>query len=200
MKVDARDLAALSALAEDVMDDFGRIDIIVVNHGVWTVEKSSWETSEESWQESIDILLTGAWKVVKSFIPHVINGNRGGSVIFTSSVNAFQPQPSAVAYCAAKGGVTMMMKVLAHELGPFGIRVNTINPGGIDTPMLTGGNIERSIAFQPHYFGAGSKTVLRNDGLIPPEAIADAAAWLVSDGAKHVTGITLPVDDGRLVW
>ncbi|MBN9739201.1 MULTISPECIES: mycofactocin-coupled SDR family oxidoreductase [unclassified Pseudonocardia] len=199
-KVDARDLAGLQGFAGRAYSEFGRVDIIVVNHGIWTVDRNSWELSEESWQESIDVLLTGAWKVQKAFVPKMIEGGRGGSVVFTSSVNAIVPQPGAVAYCAAKSGMQMLMKVLAHELGPHEIRVNTVNPGSVDTAIRDGGNIEKSIEYYPYVFGDGPRTVLGGTTARPPSIISDAVAWLVSDEARFVTGAMIPVDAGRLIW
>ncbi len=197
---DARDHPGLCELANASMADLGRIDVLVVNHGIWTVDRNSWDLPEESWQESIDVLLTGAWKVQKAFVPKIIEGGRGGSVVFTSSVNAVVPQPGAVAYCAAKSGMQMLMKVLAHELGPFEIRVNTVNPGSVDTPIREGGNIEKSIEYYPHVFGEGPRIVLGGTRDRPPSIIADAVAWLVSDEARFVTGALIPVDAGRMVW
>ncbi|ALL85665.1 short-chain dehydrogenase (plasmid) [Pseudonocardia sp. EC080619-01] len=199
-KLDARDLTGLTALADAAAADFGRVDILVVNHGIWTVDRNSWELPEESWQESIDVLLTGAWKVQKAFVPKIIAGGRGGSVVFTSSVNAVVPQPGAVAYCAAKSGMQMLMKVLAHELGPHEIRVNTVNPGSVDTPIREGGNFEKSLEYWPYVFGQGSRQVLGGSTERPPSIIADAVAWLVSDEARFVTGALIPVDAGRLIW
>lgn len=74
VKADARDLNALTALADQAMAEFGRIDVVVVNHGIWAISENAWETDEEDWQESIDVLLTGAWKVTKAFIPKIIEG------------------------------------------------------------------------------------------------------------------------------
>ncbi len=194
-KTDARDLQALEMLADQVIQEFGRIDILVVNHGLWVVEKNSWVLSEESWQESIDVLLTGAWKVVKAFAPKIIEGERGGAIVLTTSANSIQPQPSAVAYCAAKAGVAMMAKVLAWELGEHNIRVNCVAPGGIATPMLLeGGTVEKASELRPRYIN-------NNRNLLPvewqePESIANAVAFLVSDDAANITGINLPVDSG----
>ncbi len=117
-KVDARDLSGLQAFAGKAMGEFGRIDILLVNHGMWTVAKNSWELEEHAWQETIDVMLTGAWKVCKAFIPKILDGDRGGSIVITASANGVTPQPGAVAYCAAKAGEIHMMRVLAWELGP----------------------------------------------------------------------------------
>jgi (+)-trans-carveol dehydrogenase len=194
-KADARDLPALTKLADQAMSEFGRVDIVVVNHGIWVVEPNSWDLDEDSWQESIDVLLTGAWKVTKAFAPKIIAGQRGGAIVLTGSVNSVQAQPGAIAYVAAKHGVAGIMKVLAHELGPHWIRVNTVNPGGIATPMLLeGGTIDKAAELHPKY-------ISHNRALLPvewiePQTVADAVLWLVSDEAKNVTGAMIPVDSG----
>ena len=194
-KVDARDLPAVQELADRAMGEFGKIDILVVNHGIWTVDENSWVLEEDVWQENIDVLLTGAWKVCKAFIPKIIDSGNGGSIILTSSANGVTPQPGAIAYCAAKAGVIMMMKVLAKELGPHNIRVNTVNPGGIATPMLLeGGTVERALELHPDYIG-NNRMALPGEWL-EPEAIANAALWLASDEAAFVTGTMIPVDAG----
>jgi (+)-trans-carveol dehydrogenase len=198
-QVDVRDLESLTALAADAMRMFGRIDLLAVNHGIWSVAPNSWELEEESWQESIDVLLTGTWKVCKAFIPQLLAGGRGGAIVLTASSNGITPQPSAVAYCAAKAGVLNMMRVLAWELGEHGIRVNAICPGGVDTLMVTGGGtLAQAMALRPRYHGTDRN--LLPVGLLPPQSISDALVWLLSDDAKYVTGIQLPVDAGWTVF
>jgi (+)-trans-carveol dehydrogenase len=202
VKADARDLAALSALAAEAMDAFGRIDVLIVNHGMWTVAENTWELDESSWQEAIDVLLTGAWKVCKAFIPKILAGDRGGSIVLTGSSNAALPQPSAVAYCAAKAGVVNMMRVLAWELGSSSVRVNAVSPGGIETVMvMEGGTFQRAEKFQPRFHSVNrallpTKSASGAIGLIPPESVSDAVVWLCSDEARYVTGIVLPIDAG----
>jgi (+)-trans-carveol dehydrogenase len=194
-KTDARDLTQLQVLCEQVISELGSVDLLVVNHGMWAVAKNSWELDEASWQEAIDVLLTGAWKVCKAFIPSMIESARGGSIVLTSSYNGYRAQPSAVAYCAAKAGVLNMMRVLAWELGSHEIRVNAVCPGGVDTPMVTGGgSIERALNFQPRYHGTDRS--LLPVALLPPESVSDAVLWLLSSESRHVTGIALPVDAG----
>jgi (+)-trans-carveol dehydrogenase len=100
-KVDARELPALRELADRAIAELGRIDVLVVNHGIWSVAPSSWELDEEDWVDSIAVLLTGAWKVTTAFFPKIIEGDAGGAVVITGSTNSVQPQPSAVSYTAA---------------------------------------------------------------------------------------------------
>lgn len=199
-QLDARDLPGLEQLANDTMGEFGRVDILIVNHGIWVVDRNSWELPAESWQESIDVMLTGAWNVQKAFMPKIIESGRGGSVVFTSSTNGIIAQPGAVAYCVAKAGLLMMTKVLAHEVGPHDIRVNAVSPGRVDSQLIEGGTFEYSLENWPEYFGHGARILLGGDPKRPPSVISDAVIWLVSDEAKYVTGANIPVDSGRLIW
>jgi SDR family mycofactocin-dependent oxidoreductase len=192
---DARDLPGLTAFAATAMHEFGRLDGLIVNHGIWSMAPNSWELEEESWQETIDVMLTGAWKVCKAFVPHIIAGDRGGAVVLTGSVNSVQPQPSGIAYTASKHGIAGIMKVLATELGEFNIRVNTVNPGGIATPMLLeGGSIEMATKYRPEWI-SHNRALLPVEW-IPPESVANAVLWLMSEEARYVTGAMIPVDSG----
>lgn len=194
-RADARDLSAVTALAESAMGLFGRIDILVVNHGMWTTAENSWVLEEPEWQETIDVILSGAWKVSKAFIPKIIEGERGGAIVLTGSVTGVAPLPGSIAYSAAKAGVIHMMRVLAWELGPYDVRVNAVNPGPIQTPMLTdGGTAEKAIELHPRFMNT-DRSLLPIEGQ-PPESISDAILWLVSDAAAYVTGVALPVDAG----
>ena len=198
-KADARDLPALAALADRAMSEFGRVDVVLVNHGCWHVAPSAWELEEDEWTESVEVMLTGAWKVTKAFIPKVLEGGRGGSIVLTSSANGITVQPGAAHYCAAKAGVLHLMRVLAWELGRHRVRVNAVAPGGIETPMLLeGGTVERAQELHPEY-------LTNNRARLPIEwqptsSVSNAIAWLVSDDAAYVTGVTLPVDSGWSIY
>jgi (+)-trans-carveol dehydrogenase len=192
---DARDLAGLTALADRAMRELGRVDVLVVNHGIWAVNESAITLEEEEWQESIDILLTGAWKVAKAFLPKVLDAKRGGSVIFNASILAGHAHPSSTAYTAAKHGVLGLMRTLAWQLGPESVRVNALMPGAISTPMSTQGeSITLSSQWHPRFY-ATDRSLLPVEW-IPPESVAKAVVFLACDDSEHITGITLPVDAG----
>lgn len=194
-QVDARDLASLTELADATISEFGRVDALIVNHGIWAISPNSWDLDEADWQESIDVLLTGAWKVTKAFIPKMIEAGNGGSIVLTSSAMGKHAQPGSIAYTAAKHGILGVMRTLAWELGEKSIRVNAIMPGSIDTPMTqTGGTVEKSAEWYPRFFGTDRS--LLPVGWMSPEVIANAAAFLVSDDAAFITGVALPVDAG----
>lgn len=200
-KVDARDLDGLMALATRAMDALGRVDILVINHGIFSIAPNSWELDDASWSESIDILLTGVWRVTKAFIPKILEGGRGGSIVLTSSVNAVVPQPGAIAYCAAKGGVVSMGKVLAWELGEHDVRVNTILPAGTATPMAEeGGTVEMGEQNWPRWWQTNRTLLTKSPQHQPPQAISDAVLFLASDDARHITGTSFPVDSGYMTF
>jgi (+)-trans-carveol dehydrogenase len=98
-KVDARDLSAPQELADLTMQEFGRVDILLVNHRLWRVARTSLELTEDDWDETIEVMLTGHWKVCKAFAPKIIEGDRGGSIVFIASANGFTVQPGAADYC-----------------------------------------------------------------------------------------------------
>lgn len=199
VKADARDLAALEALADRAVAEFGRVDVLIVNHGIWAVAESSLTLPVEDWQESIDILLTGAWKVTRAFLPKIVAGGEGGSVVLTSSLMGLKAHPSSIAYTAAKHGILGLMRNLAWEFGEQAIRVNAVVPGSIDTPMsMQGDSIEVSSQWHPRFYG--TDRALLPQGLIPPEAVARAVVFLATDDSEYITGVALPVDAGFLTF
>jgi (+)-trans-carveol dehydrogenase len=194
-KVDARNLGEVQGLADQAMSEFGRVDVVAVNHGIWAISENSWTLEEADWQESIDVLLTGAWKVTKAFIPKIIEGGRGGSVVLTASVMGQHPQPSSVAYTVAKHGILGLMRTLSWELGDHMIRVNAVMPGAVASPMTQeGGTMDQSAEWQPRFFG--TDRALLPYGWMPPEVISKAVVFLASEEAVAITGIAMPVDAG----
>jgi (+)-trans-carveol dehydrogenase len=199
VKCDARDAKGLRALADRTISEFRRVDTIAINHGIWVVDANAWEVEEESWRESIDVLLTAPWLVARAFIPKMIEAGNGGSIIFTASSMGVDPQPGAVAYTAAKHGVMGLMKTLAWECGPHDIRVNAVMPGSTDTPMFAEGEtFERAKAFWPRYFSTNRNLLPDAEGAQPPSSISNAVLFLASDEGKYITGVGLPVDRGIL--
>ena len=134
IEADVRDQDALDSAVADGLAQFGKIDCLVANAGIWTLGPVQ-TMSREQWQEMIDINLTGVWQTVKAVVPHMIE-NQKGSIVLTSSINGLEGGAFYSHYAAAKFGVVGLMKSLALELGPQGIRVNTVNPGTILTLSL----------------------------------------------------------------
>jgi SDR family mycofactocin-dependent oxidoreductase len=206
VKLDARDLAGLRQLADRTLSEFGRIDTLVVNHGIWAINENSWSLPEAHWQESIDVLLTGAWKVTSAFIPAMIEGDRGGSIILTASVMGLKPQPGGVAYTAAKHGVVALMRTLSWELGEHRIRVNAVLPGSVATPMTQhGGSIETGALNWSRFYSTDRVLIAGRDGAagfeagwLLPETISHTVVFLACDDSAYITGVALPVDAGWL--
>lgn len=198
VKCDARDADGLARLAERTIAEFGRVDTLVINHGIWTVDRNAWSMSEEDWEENLSVLLTGPWQVAKAFIPPMIEAGNGGSIIITSSTSGERPQPGSAAYVAAKHGVMGLTKTLAYECGEYNIRVNAVLPGAVDTQILAGGTLERTMADWPGFYG-GPHWLLPGDDLQPPESISAAVLFLASDEGRWITGVGLPVDRGLIL-
>lgn len=185
----------MKAFAADVMDAFGRVDVVIANAAITNDTDSLLETSVESWREIIDVDLSGVWYFCQALVPHMVAGEAGGSVIITSSAAGLKAMGGGVSYTAAKHGVVGIMKALAYELAPHAIRVNTVHPTGVKTPMVI------NDWFQQKLQTSSSLASVRNllhVPLIDPEDVSNAMLWLASDAGRYVTGVTLPVDAGLL--
>jgi SDR family mycofactocin-dependent oxidoreductase len=204
-KADVRDYAGLKSALDDGVAQLGRLDIVSANAGIGTAPVSAWEMEESIWQTMLDINLTGVWHTTKATIPHLIEGNRGGSIILTSSAAGLQAYPSIAHYVSAKHGVVGLMRALALELAPYFIRVNSLHPTQVDTPMIQNEPTWR--LFRPDLehptqadFAPASQAM--NALPIPwvdPVDISNAVLYLASDESRYVTGVTLPVDAGAVI-
>lgn len=200
-EADVRDLEALSAAVEEGIEQFGRLDIVLANAGI-TGNGLLTEMSEIEWQEMIDINLTGVWKTVRASAKHIIHGGRGGAIVLTSSTAGLRSMDNIGHYVAAKHGVTGMAKTLASELGQYGIRVNSVHPTNVNTPML----MSELYLFRPDLDDPTVEDTLepmKGMHLLPepwvePEDISNAVMYLVSDEGRFVTGAQLTVDLGFL--
>ncbi|WP_219506104.1 mycofactocin-coupled SDR family oxidoreductase [Nonomuraea ceibae] len=198
---DVRDLAALKRAVEQGMKEFGRLDIVVANAGI-SSPASSLEMSEQVWQEMIDINLTGVWKTLKVSVPHIVEGGRGGAVVITSSAATDGIYENLAHYSAAKAGLVPLMRILARELAPHGIRVNTVHTGTVVTPMILNDATYR--AFRPDLdnptradFDEAVRAVSKLPfGALEADDIANAVLYLVSDDGRGVTGARHFVDAG----
>ncbi len=146
VRADVRDLAALERAHRLAIDEFGKIDVLVANAGVGSFGPAL-EISEQQWQDVIDVDLTGVWKTVRAVAPAMVERGEGGSVILTSSVAGLVAFLNLAHYTAAKHGVVGLMRALAAEFAPHRIRVNSIHPTTVDTPMVD--NVETRELFLP---------------------------------------------------
>ena len=201
-EVDVRDYDALKAAVDSGVEQLGRLDVIVANAGIGNGGQTLDKTSEADWTAMIDINLSGVWKSVKAGVPHILAGGRGGSIILTSSVGGLKAYPHCGHYVAAKHGVVGLMRTFAVELGAQNVRVNSVHPTNVNTPLFM--NDDTMKLFRPDLENPGPDDVkvvgqLMHTlpiGWVEPEDIANAVLFLASDEARYITGVTLPVDGG----
>lgn len=197
---DVRDFHALKAAVDAGVEQFGRLDIVLANAGIapTAFREISIEEDLEMWTAVVDVNLNGSFNTAKAAIPHLIAGERGGAIVFTSSTAGLKGfggmRGGGLGYSASKTGIVGMMRTLANALAPYSIRVNTVHPTGVNTMMAV--NPEMT-AFLEAYPDGGPH--LQNPmpvTMLEPQDISNAIAYLVSDAAKYVTGVTFPVDAG----
>jgi SDR family mycofactocin-dependent oxidoreductase len=192
-QVDVRDAAALTEAVEGGVDRLGRLDIAVANAGVCTIQRWD-EVTPEVWDTVIGINLTGTWNTCTAAIPHLIAAG-GGSMILISSVAGLKGQPFLAPYVASKHGMVGIMRMLANELASQHIRVNSIHPTGVDTPMLVGlGGLTERIEASPD-----TGSIFLNSlpvTVVTPGDVSEAVLYLSSDASRYVTGSTMTVDAG----
>ncbi len=201
-EVDVRDYAALKAAVDTGVEQLGRLDIIVANAGIGNGGQTLDKTSEKDWTDMIDVNLGGVWKTVKAGVPHILAGGRGGSIILTSSVGGLKAYPHTGHYVAAKHGVVGLMRTFAVELGQHMIRVNSVHPTNVNTPLFM--NEPTMKLFRPDLENPGPddlKAIAQMMHTLPvgwvePEDIANAVLFFASDESRYVTGVTLPIDAG----
>jgi SDR family mycofactocin-dependent oxidoreductase len=202
VKADVRSQEQLDAAVTAGIAEFGKIDILIANAGIWTLG-SFWELTDEQWDEMIGVNLTGVWKAAKAVAPHMIE-RRSGSIVIIASVNALEAGQYTAHYAAAKHGLIGLMRNVALELAPYGIRCNAISPGAVKTPMTNHqgawdmfaghpGGTEEDMTEAGHHY-----TLLAGTSWLDPQDVANAALYLNSDLASKVTGVTIPVDAGHL--
>lgn len=204
-KADVRSLAQLKKAVDDGVAQLGRLDIVIANAGVSTFMGPAESLSEEAFVDMVDINLTGVWRSCAAAIPHIKAGGTGGSVIMTSSVAGLMPYANVGHYVAAKHGVVGLMRTMAVELAPHQIRVNSIHPTTVDTPMVN--NEATFKLFRPDlenptaddFVEAAKVMNALPIGWVDAVDISNAMVWLASDEARYVTGVTLPVDAGAFI-
>jgi SDR family mycofactocin-dependent oxidoreductase len=190
---DVRNLEQMTEVADRAMAEFGRIDILLANAGVASYESSTLELREDEWDDMISVNLGGVWRAAKAVVPHIVAGGRGGSVVLTSSTAGLKGYAGIGHYVASKHGMVGLMRTLAIELAGHSIRVNSLHPTGINTPMIHNDYLATQRA-SPAW--ASPQVNLLPVGLIEPEDVSAAALWLCSDEARFITGVSLPVDAG----
>jgi SDR family mycofactocin-dependent oxidoreductase len=196
-KVDVRDGDALTQLAADAVEAFGGIDIVVANAGILNFAEFA-DYTTEMFTACLDTNLTGTFNTVKATVPHMIAAGRGGSIILISSSAGIKGQPFTPGYTASKHGVVGLMKGLANELGEHSIRVNTIHPAGVETPMTDVPGLMEIISKYATTLGPVFMNSLPID-LMQPRETSNAVAFLASDEAQCITGLEMKVDLGTTI-
>lgn len=204
-KADIRDLEGLTSAIDRGVADLGRLDVLVANAGIFAGAASALEVTDAQWDDTIATNLKGTWNTIRAGVPHIVAGGRGGSVILTSSNVALKGMPNIIHYSASKYGVIGLMRTLAVELASQNIRVNTIHPTSIDTPMAK--NLYTYKMFRPDIVEPtldDVKGVYQDLNLLPidfidPDYIAYAGVYLASDESRYVTGVAFPMDAGSSI-
>ena len=202
-EVDVRDYDAVKAVVDSGVEQLGRLDIVCANAGIGNGGQTLDRTSETDWTDMIDVNLSGVWKTVKAAVPHLIS--HGGSIILTSSVGGLKAYAHTGHYIAAKHGVVGLMRTFAVELGQHSIRVNSVHPTNVNTPLFM--NEGTMKLFRPDLESPGPDDLavaarfmhVLPTGWVEPVDISNAVLFLASDESRFVTGLTMTIDAGSML-
>jgi SDR family mycofactocin-dependent oxidoreductase len=195
-RADVRDAAALREVVADGVAQLGRLDVVCANAGICSVQ--GWdEVTPAVWQDTIDTNLTGVWNTMVAAAPHLIAAG-GGSIICTSSAAGIKGLPFLAPYVAAKHGMVGIARTMANELGRHHIRVNTVHPAGVDTPMMAGLRGFGTLVGQHPHLGPIFMNALPVESVDPRE-ISNAVLFLASDESRYVTGLEFTIDAGNTI-
>ena len=207
-EVDTRDDAALRQLVADGVEQFGRLDVLVANAGVLSWGRL-WELTDEQWNTVIDTNLTGTWRTLRAVVPAMIEAGNGGSIVVVSSSAGVKATPGNSHYAASKHGLTALTNSLALEAGQYGIRVNSIHPYSVATPMTENDAMMSVFAAHPSYLNAfapmpylpvGQSATGKRSDFMSVEEVADVVAWLAGDNSATLSGSQISVDRGVMKY
>jgi NAD(P)-dependent dehydrogenase (short-subunit alcohol dehydrogenase family) len=186
-----KDTKALPALVTNIITEFGKIDILINNAGI-NLKKSFTEVTDEEFENILQTNVTAMFSLSREVVKHMLR-NKAGAIVNISSMASQYGLPKVIAYTASKGAIEAMTRAMAVELSPDGIRVNCIAPGFIYSAMSAKA-LDSDPERKAKVFGRTPMGIMGH-----PTDIADAAAFLVSDEAKYITGVILPVDGGNSI-
>lgn len=207
-EVDTRDDAALRQLVADGVEQFGRLDVLVANAGVLSWGRL-WELTDEQWNSVIDVNLTGTWRTLRAVVPAMIEAGNGGSIIVVSSSAGVKATPGNSHYAASKHGLTALTNSLALEAGEYGIRVNSIHPYSVATPMtendamlgVFGAHPSYLHGFAPMpYLPVGQSATGKRSDFMSVEEVAEVVVWLAGDNSSTLSGSQISVDRGVMKY
>jgi SDR family mycofactocin-dependent oxidoreductase len=203
LTADVRDPDAVQAAVDDGVREFGHIDTAIVQAGICCIG-GEFANDNAAWHDTIGVNLTGSFNAMEAVVPAILAGGRGGSIVITSSAAGLKAMMRArvatdrayFSYTTSKFALVGLMRCYALSLAAENIRVNSLHPTGVDTPMIQGEAVQQ-------YFARVSSMASFHNAM-PVEAItaqdvSDAALWLCSDESRYVTGVALPVDAGCLM-
>ncbi len=207
-EVDIRDLAAQKQVVADAVEQFGRLDILVANAGVLSWGRL-FEIDEDQWDSVVNVNLSGTWRTIRAVVPAMIEAGNGGSIIIVSSSAGLKATPGNGHYAASKFGLVGLTNALALEVGEFGIRVNSIHPYSIMTPMIEPEAMGAIFSKYPtylHSFAPMPYKPVAHDGkaglqeFMTPEEVTDVVTWLAGPGSGTISGSQIAVDRGVMKY
>src|SRR5665213_3088314 len=199
---DVRSSSDMRAVTTFALDKFGQIDVVVANAGIWS-PGALWEMSDDTWQDMIDVNLTGVFNTVRFAIPHMME-RKSGSLVLTSSTCGVKALGWMGHYNSAKHGVMGLTRSLALDLGPYFVRANAVLPSTFNTPMIHNEpsyKIYRPDIENPTREEAMAGFYAHNAIPMPyvePEDVSEAVLFLASDASRYITGIAMPIDLGTI--
>jgi SDR family mycofactocin-dependent oxidoreductase len=197
-EADVRDADAMAAAFDDGRAALGDVGLVVANAGLAPMNV---EPHPDEWGDVLDVNITGVYNTVRVALPSMIEAAKGGSIVLISSVAGVcgtgGNSPGMLAYTASKHGVVGLMRAWANYLAPHHIRVNSVAPTGVRTPMVLNPGFMEYVAAHPELANLLGNA-LPGVGVVEPADITHAVAYLLSDEARYVTGTVLPVDAGAI--
>ncbi|MCV7279560.1 mycofactocin-coupled SDR family oxidoreductase [Mycolicibacterium flavescens] len=201
---DVRDLERLQEIVARGVDELGRIDFVLANAGILPAAGSQGRDLA-AFTDAVNVMLNGVYYTITAALPALLAHGDGGAIVITSSAAGFKPvtvdygtmNHGAAGYTVAKHGVIGMMRHFARGLAEKNIRVNTVHPGGVATPMIYNEALAEWAGENPSF--SVSQQPLLGIPPVEPEAISDAMVYLCGDSGRYVTGVALPVDGGQII-
>lgn len=191
VRADATSFPRAHEVVDEVIERFGRLDVLINNvGGAGADEGPIWTMTEEVWDAVVDLNLKSCFNYTRAAAPHFMR-QAEGTIVNIGSINGLRGKENQPAYTAAKGGMLAFTKTVAKELGPFGVNVNMIATGYIGTPK------QKAKVSDEHRARILAAAAMKH--LIEPEEVASAVAFLCSDAARHMTGSVLKLDSGEYI-